>query len=163
MLARTLSYSVAHNYHDTPLTCGAIATLVYEHIKEDMNLDSYLGTKVEKVSTLTLDVLNNMGILFNYSAGLNYHRYMISNGDCTVTSLSRLDLISMIEWKWKVSEQIPAGWGPQQAQEQEDEEPKGWWELNQLDYVGGTTLTRSFYPSLGRKTSFLYNCLCNIC
>jgi hypothetical protein len=61
MLARTLSYSVAHNHNNTPLTCADIATLVYEHIKDDMKLNSYLGTKVEKVSTLTTDVLNNMG------------------------------------------------------------------------------------------------------
>jgi hypothetical protein len=57
MLARTLSYFVAHNYNDTPLTCGGIPTLVYDYIKVDMNLNSYLGTKVDKVSTLTLDVL----------------------------------------------------------------------------------------------------------
>jgi hypothetical protein len=70
ILAITLSYSVAHNYHDTPLTCEGIATLVYEYIKVDMNLSSYLGTKVDKVSTLTPEVLINMGILFNYTAGL---------------------------------------------------------------------------------------------
>jgi hypothetical protein len=135
MLVRTLSYSVAHNYHDTPLICGAIATLVYEHIKEDMNLNSYLGTKVEKASTLTPNVLINMGILFNYTPGLNYYRYMVANGDFTITSLTRPDLFDRIEGKWKVPEQVPAGWEPQQVQQQEAEEPQGWWELAQPEHV----------------------------
>jgi hypothetical protein len=107
---------------------------VYEYIKVDMNMSSYLGTKVDKVSTLTPDVLNNMGILFNYTAGLNYYSYMTANGDYTITPLPRHELFNRTEGKWKIPEQIPAGWGSQHAQ-QDGEGAEGWWELNQPDYV----------------------------
>jgi hypothetical protein len=99
ILAITLSYSVAHNYHDTPLTCGGIVTLFYECIEVDMNLSSDFGTKVDKVSILTLEVLVNMGILFNYTAELNYYKYMTANGDYTVTHLSRSELFNRTEGK----------------------------------------------------------------
>jgi hypothetical protein len=86
------------------------------------------------VSTLTPEVLINMGIVFNYTSGLHYYRYMTANGDYTVTPLPRSELFDRIEGNWKIPKEIPAGWGSQNAP-QEDEEPKGWWELNQPDYV----------------------------
>jgi hypothetical protein len=99
MVARTLSYSIAHNYHDTPLTCGATATMVHEHIKVDMNLNDFLGRKVEKASLLNARILTNMGILYNYTVGLNYYRYMTTDGSYTVTCLPRPDLFDRIEGK----------------------------------------------------------------
>jgi hypothetical protein len=111
MLARTLSYSVAHNYHDTPLTCGAIATMVHKFIKVDMNLNSYLGKRVEKTIMLDVNVLTNMGILFTYTTGSNYYQYMTADDSYTVTSLPRPNLFNRVEEKWKVPEQIPTRWG----------------------------------------------------
>jgi hypothetical protein len=71
----------------------------------------------------------------NYTSGLNYYRYMVPNGDFTVTYLPRPDLFDRIEGKWKVPEQISCGWEPQQAQQQEAEEPLGWWELTHQAHV----------------------------
>jgi hypothetical protein len=68
-------------------------TLVYKHINVDINLNSYLGEKVDKLSTLTTNVLANMGILFNYTSGLNYYRYMIANGSLTITPLPRPEVL----------------------------------------------------------------------
>jgi hypothetical protein len=99
-----------------------------------MNLSSYFGTKVDKVSTLTLEVLVNMGILFNYTPELNYYKYMTANGDYTVTHLSRSELFNRTEGKWKILEQNLAGLGTQHVP-QEGEGPRGWWEVTQLDYV----------------------------
>jgi hypothetical protein len=73
--------------------------MVHEHIKVDMKLNDFLYKKVEKASTLTANVLTNMGILFNYTARLNYYRYMTSDGSYTITCLPRPDLFDRIEGK----------------------------------------------------------------
>jgi hypothetical protein len=75
-----------------------------------------------------------MSIVYNYTAGLHYYRYMVANRDYTVTPHPRPELFKRIKGKWKIPEEIPAGWGSQHAP-QGGEERKGWWELNHPGYV----------------------------
>jgi hypothetical protein len=135
MLARTLSYSVTHNYQGTPLVCGGIATLIHNYIKDDMHLDDFLGTPARGTSRLDENVLERMDILYKYAPGVNFYRYMTADGSLATTSLPRPEYFDRQRGMWKIPEpeQAPAGWEqqPDQAPEQEDE-----WQHNEWPAPG---------------------------
>ena len=68
ILARTLSYVVAHN-ESKPLYAGVIATMVYEHIKEEIRFEN-IGTEILESNLLDyamfVKMVTNVTLWYTY-------------------------------------------------------------------------------------------------
>jgi hypothetical protein len=54
---------VRNNEHGTPIFAGAIATLVYEHIKTETHFPKDMGTVVEESNLHNTDLLQCMDMM----------------------------------------------------------------------------------------------------
>jgi hypothetical protein len=69
ILARTLHFAVRNNEHGTPIFAGAIATLVYEHIKTERHFPRDMGTIVAESNPLNTDLLQRMDMMVWHCTG----------------------------------------------------------------------------------------------
>jgi hypothetical protein len=79
ILARTLHFDVRNNEYGTPLFDGAIATLVYEHIRIEKNFPEEMGTEVKESNLLNTELLEHMDIMIWHRNHFLY-RYMCIDG-----------------------------------------------------------------------------------
>lgn len=107
MLARSLHLVVRRNTTDsTPIYAGAIATLVYEHIKEERGFDDNMGTLVRESNLLDFSLTDRMEISIRRAEYVAYC-YKSSNGQSVSIRLPRADLFDRTSGKWTVEEAPP--------------------------------------------------------
>ena len=85
ILGRTLSYDVSHN-ESKPLYVGVIATMVYEHIKEERRFRN-IGTEVLDSNLLDSEMLLKMDIIRMWNNDFWMYKYMVRRGTFTCTVL----------------------------------------------------------------------------
>ena len=85
ILARTLSYAVSHN-ESKPLYAGAIATMVYEHIKTERKFKN-IGTEILESNLLDFTLLLNMEIIRMWNNDFVMYKYMVRHCSFTCTVL----------------------------------------------------------------------------
>jgi hypothetical protein len=79
ILARTLSYDLYHN-ESKPLYDGAIATMVYEHIREEWGFNN-IGTEILESNLLDSTMLVKMDILVRvWYKDFYKYKYMVRQG-----------------------------------------------------------------------------------
>ena len=106
ILARSLHSVVSRNNMDeTPIYAGAIATLVYEHIKGERGFDDNMGSLVRESKLLDFTLLSRMEMSEH---GDHYmYSYKSSNGQSVSIRLPRVDLFDRATEKWTVEEVQP--------------------------------------------------------
>lgn len=104
ILARTLSYVVAHN-ESKPLYAGAIATMVYERIKEEMIFED-IGTEILESNLLDYAKLVKMDILVRvwYTDFWKY-KYMVRQGYFTCIVLAHLEYFDRLSNRWIIEQE----------------------------------------------------------
>jgi hypothetical protein len=107
ILARLLSYVVSHN-ESKPLYARAIATMVYEHIKEERKFRN-IGTEILESNLLDFTLLINMKIIRMWKNDFVMYKYMVRHGSFTCTMLPRLEYFDRLSDKWIVEAEEP-GW-----------------------------------------------------
>jgi hypothetical protein len=60
IISRTLHFALRNNEHGTPVFAGAIATLVYEHIKTKRHFPKDMGTVVEESNLLLYLIIKDV-------------------------------------------------------------------------------------------------------
>jgi hypothetical protein len=79
ILARILSYVVCHN-ESKPLFAGVIATMVYEHIREEQRFRN-IGTEIVESNLLDAKMLISMDILVgSWWIDFYKYKYMVKKG-----------------------------------------------------------------------------------
>ena len=107
ILARSLHLAVRRNNTDyTPIYAGAIATLVYEHIKEERGFDNNMGSLVRESNLLDFTLTSRMEMSERHEDHYMYS-YKSSNGQNVSIRLPRADLFDRITGKWTVEEVQP--------------------------------------------------------
>ena len=85
ILARSLHLVVSRNNTDeTPIYAGAIATLVYEHIKEERGFDDNMGRLVRESKLLDFALLSRMEMSERHG---NYYLYTLQE-ICSLVTFS---------------------------------------------------------------------------
>ena len=134
ILARTLHLAVRRNMTDTtPIYAGAIATLIYEHIKEERGFDNNMGRRVEESNLLDFTLTCRMEMSEWHKGGCNYI-YKSHNGQNVSIRLPRADLFDRNTGKWTV-EEVPPQEEPQNPEMQNY--PWGFKGPEQGGYQGG--------------------------
>jgi hypothetical protein len=108
ILARTLSYAVKHNL-GKPLFAGAIATMVYEHIKDEIKF-SNKGTKILETNLLDFSMLIKMQIVRKWPSGIFMYQFMVRRGRLESTVLPRVEYFDRSSDKWTVPELDEPSW-----------------------------------------------------
>ena len=109
ILARTLHFAVSRNNTDeTPIYAGAIATLVYEHIKNERGFGDNMGTRVEESKLLDFTLLSRMEMGERHGEHYIYS-YKGSNGQNVPVRLPRVDLFDRTLGKWTVADEDSGG------------------------------------------------------
>lgn len=112
ILARTLHLSVNRNdTNKTPIYAGAIATLVFEHIKEERGFDDNMGTLVMESRLLDFNLTCRMD-MSRVERDYYSYCYKSANGQIVSIRLPRADLFDRTTEKWTVEEE------PQQEEPQ---------------------------------------------
>ena len=107
ILARSLHLAVRRNNTDyTPIYAGAIATLVYEHIKEERGFGDDMGRLVRESNLLDFTLLSRMEMSERHENHYMYS-YKSSNGQSVSIRLPRADLFDRTTGKWTVEEVQP--------------------------------------------------------
>ena len=91
---------------DTPIYAGAIATLVYEHIKEERGFDDNMGRLVRESNLLDFILNSHMEMCERHENHYMYG-YNSSNGQSVSIRLPRADLFDRTTGKWTVEEVQP--------------------------------------------------------
>ena len=107
VLARTLHIAVRRNLTDeTPIYGGAIATLVYEHIKEERGFDNNMGRLITEAYLLDFGVTCRME-MSQWHKDCCHYIYKSRNGQNVSIRLPRADLFDRTNGKWTVEEAPP--------------------------------------------------------
>jgi hypothetical protein len=107
ILARSLHTAVSRNITDqTPIYAGAIATLVYEYIKDERGYGDNMGTPVIESNLLDFALTTRMDISVMHGDHYWYN-YLSTNGQRVPIRLPRADLFDRSTGKWIVEEMPP--------------------------------------------------------
>ena len=122
---------MARNITDsTPLYSGAIATLVYEYIREERRFDNNIGTVVEASKLLDFHLTSRMEM--SGLCGEHYsYCYKSSNGHIVSIRLPRTDIFGRHCGKWIVEKAQPQG-------EPQNQAPQGYCSVPALKNWQGT-------------------------
>jgi hypothetical protein len=102
IVARTLSYFVSHN-ESKPIYAGDIATMFYDHIKEESKFKN-VETEILESNLLDPTLLLNMEILRMWNNDFVMYKYMIRRGSFTCIVLPRLEYFNRLSDKWWIVE-----------------------------------------------------------
>ena len=149
ILARSLHLAVSRNItDDTPIFSGAIATLVYEHIKEERGFDDNIGTVVGGSNLLDFCLTSRMEMSERYEDHYLYF-YNSSNGQRVSIRLPRTNVFDRHNEKWIVEEAQP-------QEEPQNQAPQGYpWGFHEPQLGGYQRQDPSFFQ--GGSSSGGYN------
>jgi hypothetical protein len=99
IFARTLSYVVYHN-ETKPIYAGAIATMVYEHIREERGFNN-IGTEILESNLLDSTMLVRMDILVRvWNSDFWKYKYMVRQGYLPFTVLPCHEYFHRLSDRW---------------------------------------------------------------
>ena len=149
ILARSLNSAVSRNVTDqTPIYAGAIATLVYDYIKDERGYGDNMGTPVTESNLLDFTLTTRMGISALYDNHF-WYTYLSANGHRMPVRLPRTDLFDRSAGKWIVEEatpqEEPQNPGVQGYQPQEEPQHSGM-QSYPYGYYPGSESGYNYYP-----------------
>ena len=107
ILARSLRTAVSRNVTDkTPIYAGAIATLVFNYIKDERGYDDNMGTHLRESNLLDFVLTTRMDISTTYGDQYWYN-YLSSDGERVPIRLPRTDLFDRNTGRWRLDEAPP--------------------------------------------------------
>jgi hypothetical protein len=99
-----MSYVVSHN-ESKPLYTGAIATMVYEDIKEERRFEN-IGTKILESNLLDSTMLVKMDILIRvWNNDFWMYKLMFRCGSFTCIVLPRLEHFDRLSNRWIIKQE----------------------------------------------------------
>jgi hypothetical protein len=99
-----MSYVVSHN-ESKPLYTGAIATMVYEDIKEERRFEN-IGTKISESNLLDSTMLVKMDILIRvWNNDFCMYKFMVKRGSFTYIVLPCLEHFDRLSNRWIIEQE----------------------------------------------------------
>ena len=142
ILARSLNTAVSRNITDqTPIYAGAIATMVYNYIKNERGYGDNMGTLVQESKLLDFALTTRMDISTLYWEHYLYN-YLSTSGQRVSIRLPRTDLFDRSTGKWIVEEAPP-------QEEPQAPETQGYMPQAEPLYPSMQGYPYSYYPGSG--------------